>query len=178
MSVFHGNWNEDPGAFLNSYLQCTAAGGDGFKARQFINYLGVDSDAEDWFDELPQEEKKDWSAIKISFRKRWLKEVISISKTVTVENKLQPEPTVPRFTSPDRATTSPSKVNPVYAVTQTNTTVSRHLEIGSPICVALPQPTAPPGNRNNGKMDSTSENSSNITDFPSPTPLLLRRTPE
>ena len=87
MSTFHGDWNEDPKEFLNSYLQCTATGGDNFRARQFINYLGVDSDAEDWFDELPKEEKKDWVAIELSFRKRWLKEeVLSIKETVTTEN--------------------------------------------------------------------------------------------
>ena len=50
----------------------------------------VYSDADDWFEELPQEEKKDWVAIELSFRKRWLKEeVISIKETVTIENKPQ-----------------------------------------------------------------------------------------
>ena len=94
MSVFHGDRNEDPKEFLSTYLQCTAAGDNNFKARQFINYLGADSDADEWYDELPQEEKKDWTAIEISFRKRWLKEeVISIIKaTVPIENKLELQP--------------------------------------------------------------------------------------
>jgi hypothetical protein len=88
MSVFHGNWNECPKEFLTTYLQCTAASGDSFKAQQFINYLGVGSDADDWFDELSQEEKKDWVAIEHSFHKRWLnEEVISIKETVTTENE-------------------------------------------------------------------------------------------
>jgi hypothetical protein len=91
MSVFHGNWNEDPKEFLDSYIQCTATGSDDFKRRQFINYLGAGSDADDWFDELSQEEKMDWVAIKHSFCKRWLKEeVISIKETVTIENEHQP----------------------------------------------------------------------------------------
>ena len=95
MSVFHGDWNEDPGEFLNSYLKCTAAGGNSFKTRQFINYLGVDSDAEEWFDDLPQLEKKDWAAIECSFRKRWLKEeILSVKETVSIENEPQPTPTL------------------------------------------------------------------------------------
>ena len=49
MSVFHGNWDEDPKEFLDSYIQCTATGNDNFKCRQFINYLGAGSDADDWF---------------------------------------------------------------------------------------------------------------------------------
>ena len=90
MSVFHGNWNEDPKEFLNSYLQCTAAGGDSFRAQQFINYLGVYSDADEWYDELPHEEKEDWTAIECSFRKIWLKEEVpSIKETVTIENEPQ-----------------------------------------------------------------------------------------
>ena len=98
MSVFHGNWSEDPKEFLRLYLQCTAAGGDNFRARQFINYLGANSEADEWFEELPQEEKKDWEAIELSFRKKWLKEeVLSISKTVTIENEPQVLPHSPEI---------------------------------------------------------------------------------
>jgi hypothetical protein len=72
-----------------------AAGGNNFRVQQFINYLGVDSDAENWFDELPEKEKMDWVAIEISFRKRWLKEeVLSIKGTVTTENKSYPASTL------------------------------------------------------------------------------------
>jgi hypothetical protein len=93
MSVFHGNWNECPREFLTSYLQCTAASGDDFKARHFINYLGANSEADDWYDELPQDEKKDWAVIERSFRKKWLKEeVISISLEETVTNENEPQP--------------------------------------------------------------------------------------
>jgi hypothetical protein len=101
MSVFHGNWDEDPNAFLAAYLQFTAASGDSFKARHFINYLGAGSEADDWYDELPQDEKKDWATIEVAFRKRWLnEEVLSISKeTVTIENEPQPEPITSHYTS-------------------------------------------------------------------------------
>jgi hypothetical protein len=95
MSVFYGHRNEDPKEFLNLYLQCTAAGGNNFRAQQFINYLGVDSDAEDWFDQLSEEEKMDWVAIEISFRKRWLKEeVLSFKETVTTKNESHPASTI------------------------------------------------------------------------------------
>ena len=70
MSIFHGDWNGDPKEFLNSYLQCTATTDNNFKAQHFINYLGADSDAEEWFDELRQEEKKDWVAIELLFRRK------------------------------------------------------------------------------------------------------------
>ena len=88
MSVFHGDWNEDLKEFLDSYLQCTAAGGNNFRARQFINYLGVYSDAEDWFEELPQEEKKDWVAIELSFHKRWLKEEVLRKQSLLETNPI------------------------------------------------------------------------------------------
>ena len=88
MSVFHGDWNEDPKEFLNSYLQCTAAGDDRFKARQFINYLGAGSE------ELLQEERKDCEAIECLFRRRWLKEevIVSIKEISTTKNVTQISP--------------------------------------------------------------------------------------
>jgi hypothetical protein len=93
MAVFHGHWNEDPREFLNSYLQCTLTGSNSFRARHFINYLGVYSEAEDWFYELPQEEKMDWEAIEIAFRKQWLKEEVLSIKETAIENEPQPEST-------------------------------------------------------------------------------------
>ena len=70
-SVFHGNRNEDPRKFLASYLRCTAATSNDFKARHFINYLGAGSEADDWYDELPQDEKNDLAAIELAFRKHY-----------------------------------------------------------------------------------------------------------
>jgi hypothetical protein len=101
MSVFHGDWNEDPKEFLDSYLQCTATTDDNFKAQHFINYLGADSDAEEWFDELRQDEKKDWVVIELLFRRKWLKEEVSTKETVTSRNELQPASThlTPSITS-------------------------------------------------------------------------------
>ena len=135
MSVFHGNWNEDPREFLTLYLQHTAASDDDFKARQFINYLGAGSEADDWFDELSLEERKDWVAIECSFGKRWLKEeVLSIKETVTTENEPQPTSTLAPFTSPDSTTA---------LATQTETTASRNLKLDHTTCAPLSQSPAP-----------------------------------
>ena len=43
--------------------------------------------------ELPQADKKDWTAIELTFCKLWLKEeVIGIKEIVTTKNEHQPEP--------------------------------------------------------------------------------------
>jgi hypothetical protein len=170
MSVFHGDWNEDPKEFLNSYLKCTAAGDDKFKARQFINYLGAGSDADDWFDELPQEGKKDWVAIEVSFRKRWLKEeleVFSIKEIVTTENEPQSTPTpslVPLAASPLDFTTT--------TATQTETTASQDFKIGYTTFADTSQSTESFKYRKNAKFHCTSENSSKITIFSSQQPSV------
>lgn len=173
MSVFHGDWNENPKEFLDLYLQCTAAGGDNFRARQFINYLGVYSDAEDWFDELPQEEKRDWVAIEVSFRKRWLKEeILSIKEKVTTEN----EPQVPQPTS-TLLPASPS-ASTVTTSTQTDTTTSKQPKINPCAGVATTQSPMPSGNRNSTKKDSTSEISETIIVFsPSTTSVTVYGSP-
>ena len=166
MSVFHGNWNEDPKDFLHSYLQCTATGGDSFRARQFINYLGVYSEADDWFDELPHEEKKNWAAIEFSFRKRWFKEdseVLSINDTVTGTTEIEPqlEPTLTLATATPSAST-------VYTSTQTNTTTSEQPEIG-------PTSTGVTTSQSLAPFETgypTNEFSTNFTVFSSPTPSI------
>ena len=171
MSVFHGDWNEDPKGFLDSFLRCTATGDDKFKARQFINYLGASSDADDWFDELPQDKKKDWMAIEVSFRKRWFKdepEVLSIKETVTgtTENEPQLEPTL---ISSNLATATPLAFT-ATTTSPNNTTTSQHLNMGPPNHPIMLQSPANFRNSKNPKFHPTSENSSNITVFSSPMP--------
>ena len=61
MSIFNGNWNEDAEGFLNSYLECMGSVDDEKRARNFIYYLQADSDADEWFAELPEGEKKSWA---------------------------------------------------------------------------------------------------------------------
>jgi hypothetical protein len=87
MSVFHGNWNEDAEAFLNSYLEYMGPADGEKRARSFIYYLQADSNADEWFEELPEEEKKSWATIEVLFRRKWLKqEVIGTEKFKTIEN--------------------------------------------------------------------------------------------
>ena len=150
MSVFHGDWNEDPKEFLTLYLQCTAAGDDKFKTRQFINYLGAGSDADEWFDELSQEEKEDWAAIEHSFRKRWLKEeVLSIKETVTTENDSNEPQAFPHspeiiqnevFILHKASNTPTSSLTTLSSPTKPKTTPSQHSEPAQ----ASPQPFSPP----------------------------------
>ena len=67
MSVFHGTWNEDAEAFLDSYLECMGSVDDEKRARNFIYYLQADSDADEWFEELPEKEKRSWASIELLF---------------------------------------------------------------------------------------------------------------
>src|ERR1700728_1221454 len=94
MSVFHGDkYSEDPQEFLDWFLQCTKNGDDSFKARNFVNYLQADSDVDEWFEELPKEEKRSWASIEVLFRGKWLKqEVISTKEVNAIEDKPQSAP--------------------------------------------------------------------------------------
>jgi hypothetical protein len=100
---FRGEWNEDPVNFLGWFLQCMGTADDKKKAHDFIYYLRAGSDADEWFEDLPEEEKQSWVIIERNFRRRWLnEEVISIKETVTVENKThvtQLAPTTSQTTS-------------------------------------------------------------------------------
>ena len=91
MSTFHGNYDEDPEVFLSSFLQRMGTADDRTEAKSFIYYLDADSLADEWFEDLPQEEKMDWITLEASFYKRWLnKEVISIKDEATQENERHP----------------------------------------------------------------------------------------
>jgi hypothetical protein len=58
------------------------------KARNFIYYLQADSLADEWFEELGEEEKGSWDVIEVLFHKKWLKEEeLSIKEPAAVENK-------------------------------------------------------------------------------------------
>ena len=89
MSVFHGNkHDEDPEEFLRWFLQRTRTGDDAFKARIFVNYLQAYSDADEWFEELPEEDKGSWTSIEVLFRKEWLKqEIVRPKEVITYENE-------------------------------------------------------------------------------------------
>ena len=69
---FHGDKeDENPEDFLRSFFRRMGTATDDVKKRQFRYFLQADSAADEWFDELPQEDKKDWDALEDAFNKRW-----------------------------------------------------------------------------------------------------------
>jgi hypothetical protein len=160
---FSGKWNEDPENFLGWFLQCMGAADDDTKARQFVYYLQASSDADEWFEDLPEEERGSWVIIEMLFRRKWLKEEeisINLKESVTSKNEPQPTSTLAAATSPDSTPT---------LATQTKTRNFQPLEISPHTCVATSQSTALPRDRKNAKIGSTSEILPNITVFSSPT---------
>jgi hypothetical protein len=74
MPPFGGNWDEDPREFLNWFLQSMGTMSDNNKARSFGYYLQAYSDADEWYEELPQQEKQNWALVEASsFRKKMVK---------------------------------------------------------------------------------------------------------
>lgn len=72
VAPFHGDRDdENPEDFLRSFYRRMGNSGDDVKQQQFKNFLQADSAADEWFDELSQLEKKDWTAIEAAFQKRW-----------------------------------------------------------------------------------------------------------
>jgi hypothetical protein len=103
MSVFHGDkHDEDPEEFLKQFLQCTKNGDDFFRARNFVNYLQAYSMADEWFEELPEDEKRSWASIEVSFRREWLKqEIVSPKEVTTIENEPRLAPMPSQTITPD-----------------------------------------------------------------------------
>jgi hypothetical protein len=148
---------------------------DDTKARQFIYYLRAGSDADEWFEDLPEKEKGSWVEIEMLFRRKWLKEEeISIKESFTSKNeplpKSTPSPSLDRdclvpATPPDHTTSF---------TTQIETTASQKLEIGySTTCLAIPQSPAAFENGENIKSRPTSEISPFFAVFSSPVPSSI-----
>ena len=96
---FCGEWDEDPENFLGWFLQCMGTADDKTKAHKFIYYLQANSDADEWFEDLLEEEKGSWGKIERLFRQRWLKEeAVSNKELVTIENEPQISPHSPKIT--------------------------------------------------------------------------------
>ena len=72
VTPFHGDKeDENPENFLRSFFQRMGTANDDTKKQQFQYFLQADSVADEWFDNLPQNEKKDWATIETSFFKWW-----------------------------------------------------------------------------------------------------------
>jgi hypothetical protein len=87
MPAFHGDrYDEVPEDFIAYFLQSMGTTDDDYKTRSFIYYLEVDSVADEWYEELPEEGKRNWEAIEASFYKRWpRKQEISIKEKAILE---------------------------------------------------------------------------------------------
>jgi len=151
---FSGEWDEDPKIFLGWFSQCVGAADDKTKARKFVYYLRASSDADEWFEDLPEEEKGSWEKIERLFRQRWLKEEEKVNVTkepVTIENEQQPEST---------ASHSTFHLNNVSnGVPQPPS----HLEIGPSVHVATSQSPALSENGKNSKIGTTRAGTSEIS---------------
>ena len=72
MNLFHGDKDdENPEDFLRSFFRRMGNATDEVRKQQFPNFLQADSVADDWFEELDETSKKDWTNIQAAFRKRW-----------------------------------------------------------------------------------------------------------
>ena len=107
---FGGEWDEDPENLLGWFLQCMGTADDEKKACHFVYYLRAGSDADEWFEELPEEEKRSWASIEVLFRRKWLKqEVIGTKEAETIENEPQVSSLSPKITrNPDFSMCEPS----------------------------------------------------------------------
>ena len=96
---FSREWNKDPVAFLGWFRQCMGSADGKTRAKHFVYYLQAGSDADEWFEDLPDEEKGSWVIVERLFRKRWLnEEETSTKESVTSENEHQAASTHPNTT--------------------------------------------------------------------------------
>jgi hypothetical protein len=69
---FHGDKDdENPEDFLRSFFRRMGTSSDDVKKQQFPNFLQADSVADDWYEELADKDKADWSSIRAAFQVRW-----------------------------------------------------------------------------------------------------------
>ena len=69
---FHGDKDdENPEDFLRSFFRRMGTANGDTKKQQFKYFLQADSAADEWYEELQLNEKKDWDAIETAFNKRW-----------------------------------------------------------------------------------------------------------
>jgi hypothetical protein len=72
VNPFHGDKeDENPEDFLRSFFRRMGSSNNDARKQQFKNFLQADSVADEWFDELAVEDRKDWETIEAAFRKRW-----------------------------------------------------------------------------------------------------------
>ena len=86
---FHGDReDENPEDFLRSFFRRMGTSNDDVKKQQFKYFLQADSAADEWFEELQQADKKDWSAIEEAFNKRWPRKKAAKKTTEEYEEEI------------------------------------------------------------------------------------------
>ena len=86
---------------MTLYRQCRGSEDNAQLARSFIYYLEVNSLADEWFKELPEEDRKSWALIVVLFQRKWLNKEISIKWPTTPKNEPQPAPTILQIITED-----------------------------------------------------------------------------
>jgi hypothetical protein len=72
IAPFHGDKeDESPEDFIRAYYRRMGDKSDDFKKAQFPYYLQADSVADEWFEDLDDEDKKSWALIENAFVARW-----------------------------------------------------------------------------------------------------------
>ena len=72
ITPFHGDKeDENPEDFLRSFYRRMGTASEDTRKQQFRYFLQADSAADEWFDDLPTADKKDWNTIEAAFNKRW-----------------------------------------------------------------------------------------------------------
>ena len=69
---FHGDKeDENPEDFLRAFFRRMGSANDDVKKQQFKYFLQADSVADEWYEDLKLQNKKDWNAIEEAFNERW-----------------------------------------------------------------------------------------------------------
>ena len=63
--------DENPEDFLRSFFRRMGQASDDIRKQQFKYFLQADSVADEWYEDLKEAEKKDWSTIEDAFNKCW-----------------------------------------------------------------------------------------------------------
>jgi hypothetical protein len=86
---FHGDKeDENPEDFLRSFYRRMGTATEDTKKQQFRYFLQADSVADEWFDELSIQDKKDWNEIETAFRTRWPRKKAAKKTTEEYEEKI------------------------------------------------------------------------------------------
>jgi hypothetical protein len=72
VTAFQGDVDdENPEDFLRAFFRRMGNNSDETKLAQFPYYLQADGAADEWFDDLADEEKETWASLVTAFQKRW-----------------------------------------------------------------------------------------------------------